>query len=86
MASLSLILGIVAIVLRFVPFIGGFIGTPVALAGAVLAVLARKKEPHNANIANAGLICSLVALFINVLATMACIACLGSCAIPFLFI
>ncbi len=79
MGIASLVLGIISIVLSFVPGIniyGGILG----IIGIVLGALG-KKTPEKAGIAKAGLVCSIVGTILCFLFYIACVACLSSASL-----
>ena len=81
MAIASLVLGIISIVLAL--FGAGFqwVGILLGIAGIVLGVLG-KKEPEQAGLAKAGMICSIVGTALSLLIYIACVACV-MCAAGF---
>lgn len=73
MAIASLVLGVLAII--FV-FIYAWIGIVLAVVSIVLAAIAKKESPSG--LATAGLVLSIIALAICVIAVIAVIACAGT--------
>lgn len=79
MGIASLVLGIISLVLSIgVGAAGlGWIGSICGIVAIVLGAMARKK-PEQKGKATAGLICGIIALSWGIIATIACIACLGA--------
>ena len=81
MAIASLVLGIIGVVLCFVPIPGGgIIGLICAIVGVILGVIARKKAKEAgqpSGLATAGMILSIISLVIVAIAVIITIACVG---------
>ena len=73
MGIASLVLGIFSILFAFTGP-AGFIGIILGVAGIVLAVLARKKDPAD-SVATGGLVTSIVGCALAALFYLACLAC-----------
>ena len=71
MAIAALVLGIMAVVLAFTPFV--FISPFIGIVGIVLAVIARKKEKSGAS--TAGLVLSIIGLVLGAFMWIACSLC-----------
>ena len=87
MAIGSLILGILAILVSFIPFLN-WIGIPVAIAGIVFGAIGGKKlkeQGSSGGIATAGLVLSIIALVLAVLWTLMCGACAACATAPLMF-
>jgi len=76
MVVASLVLGIVAVVLRFVPVIGIFIALVAGVLAIVLAVLGKKKQPEKKGMAIAGLVLGIIGAALGVIGLI-CWAALG---------
>jgi len=76
MAAASLILGILGLVLVWVPFVG-ILGLVFGIVGIFLAAAGKKAQPQNA-IATAGLVLSIIAVVFGIPLT-ACYLCIGAC-------
>jgi CBS domain containing-hemolysin-like protein len=79
MAVASMVLGIIALVLLWIPFIGS-IAPVIAIAGIVLGVLGKKQlsmAGQPSGTATAGVVLSAIALVISTIFTIIC----GSCAL-----
>ena len=81
MAVASLVLGIIALVLSFgIGAIGlGWIGSICGIIAIVFGAISRK-DPAKKGIATGGLVCGIIALAWGVIATIACVVCLGVAA------
>ncbi len=81
MAVASLILGIAALVLGFVPIPGGgIIGLICAIVGVILGAVSRKKlkeAGESSGMATAGMVLSIIALVLDVIVLIAAVACVG---------
>ncbi len=75
MAVASLVLGIISIVLAIFGAGYQWIGVLLGVAGIVLGVLG-KKDPAQAGLAKAGMICSIIGTALSLLLFIACAACL----------
>ncbi|MCL2574214.1 MAG: hypothetical protein FWE34_06675 [Defluviitaleaceae bacterium] len=87
MAVASLVLGVLALVLMWIPVLG-IAAIPAALIGIVLAVVGKKNlaaAGSPTGMATAGLVCSIIALIISTIFTLVCGACAAVCATPALF-
>ena len=78
MGIAALVVGILSLVV-FVFFGGAFSHMifPISIVGIILGALARK-NPETKAMGTAGLICSIIALVLTILAYVAIIACIGS--------
>jgi len=79
MAVASLVLGIISLVIAV--FGGaaslGWIGSICGIIAIILGAIA-KKDPEKKKQATAGLVCGIIALCWGIIATIACVACLGA--------
>lgn len=71
-AVASMVLGIIAAVLIFVPY-GGFVGLVLAIIGLVMGVQAKKQAPSG--MATAGIVLCIIALAIDAIAVIVVAAC-----------
>ena len=78
MAVASLVLGIVSLVLGFIPGIG-WVGCITAVIGTILGALGRK-DPEKKGLATGGMVCSIIALALDLIVYIACVACVGGLA------
>ena len=76
MAVASLVLGIISLVCVFT---GSFawIGTILGIIGIILGALGRKDVARQ-GMATAGLVCSCIAVGLDTIVAIACIACMGA--------
>ena len=75
MAIGGMVLGIVGLVLCFIPIpFGGIIALICAIVGLIVSAMAMKRCPSSKGMAIAGLVCSIIALALYVL-LFACAAC-----------
>jgi hypothetical protein len=81
-ATASLVLGIVSLLTIFLGQFS-FVGIILAIVGLVLGINARKEEPTN--MATAGVVLCIVALVLDSLVFLACVACVGGFALLNLF-
>lgn len=77
MAIASLVLGILALVLGFVPGVPFWISLILAIIGIILGATARKKDTQRAGIATAGMVLSIISVVIAIIVTVACAAMIG---------
>ncbi len=79
MAVASLVLGIISLLisLGFGAAGMGWIGSICGVLAIILGAIA-KKNPEQKGIATGGLVCGIIALFWGIIATIACVACLGA--------
>ncbi len=70
MAVASLVLGIVALVMGFIPGVG-LVGIVVAIVAVILGALGRK-DPAKAGLATGGLVCGIIALALSLIVYFAC--------------
>ena len=74
MAIASLVLGIVSIVVAVFGFSFQWVGILLGIVGIILGVLG-KKDPAQAGLAKAGMICSIIGVALSLLIYIACAAC-----------
>lgn len=77
MAIASMVLGIISVVFCWV----FYFGIPCSIVGLVLGVIGKKKNSEagaTSGMATAGIVCSIIALAINILLITACAACFAS--------
>ncbi len=81
MAVASLILGIIALVLAVGTGVAGlgWIGSICGIIAIILGAISRK-DPAKKGMATGGLVCGIIALAWGVIATIACVVCLGVAA------
>ena len=81
MGVASLVLGIISLVISIgAGFAGmGWIGSICGIIAIILGAIA-KKNPEQKGTATGGLICGLSSLSWGIIATIACVACLGAAA------
>ena len=75
MAITALVLGIVSIVLSFIPAIQ-IVGAIAGVIGIILAALAKKNNPDAGGLATAGLVLSIIGLVLSLLFFLFCGSCL----------
>ncbi|MCF8504219.1 MAG: hypothetical protein K9G59_04830 [Caulobacter sp.] len=78
MAIASLVLGIVSVLVVWIPIVG-LLGTMMALVGLVLGILGLKK-PGGRGLAIGGIVCSGVSLVITLLWALSFLAIIGAVA------
>lgn len=76
MGTGSLVLGIIALVLSFIPGVDLF-GVILGVVGIILGALARK-NPDTKSIATAGLVCSIIAVVLGLIGYIACASAVGA--------
>ena len=75
MAVASMVIGICGLVFLWVPFFGSVL----SIVGLVLGAVSKKKLNETGSpsgMATAGIVCSVVALAVTVIATIVCISCI----------
>lgn len=79
MAVASLILGIIALVLSVGAGAAGmgWVGSICGIVAIILGAIARK-DPAKKGQATGGLVCGIISLAWGLIATIACVACLGA--------
>ncbi len=79
MAVASLVLGIIALFISLGGGVAGmgWVGSICGIIAIIFGSISRKK-PESKGMATAGLICGIIALSWGIVATIACIACLGA--------
>ena len=79
MGVASLVLGIISLLISFgAGFAGmGWAGSICGILAIVLGAIA-KKNPEQKGPATGGLVCGIIALCWGIIATIACVACLGA--------
>ena len=75
MAIASLVLGIIGLIMVIFSGSLGWLGCILSIVGIVLGVLGSKSDPKNKGMATAGMIMSIIALVLNALFWIACMAC-----------
>lgn len=70
MAVASLVLGIVALVMGFIPGVG-LVGIIVAIIAVILGALGRR-DPEKKGLATGGLVCGIIALALSLIVYFAC--------------
>ncbi|MDR2670562.1 MAG: DUF4190 domain-containing protein, partial [Oscillospiraceae bacterium] len=78
MGVASLVLGIIALVLTWIPWVN-IVAIAMSVIGLILAITARKKNAAvgaPSGVATGGLICSIIALALSVLSFVTCTLCL----------
>lgn len=73
-AVASLVLGIISLVLMFIPY-GGWVGLILGIVGIILGISAKKEAPSG--MATAGLVLSIIAVALCAISLIACVACVG---------
>ena len=81
MGVASLVLGIIALVVSIGTGAAGmgWIGSICGIIAIILGAIARKK-PEQKGTATGGLVCGIISLSWGIIATIACVACLGAAA------
>lgn len=81
MGVASLVLGIISLVISIgAGFAGmGWIGSICGIIAIILGAIARK-EPEQKGTATGGLVCGIISVSWGIIATIACVACLGAAA------
>lgn len=81
MGVASLVLGIISLVISIgAGFAGlGWIGSICGIIAIILGAIARK-NPEQKGTATGGLVCGIISLSWGIIATIACVACLGAAA------
>ena len=81
MGVASLVLGIISLVISIgAGFAGmGWIGSICGIIAIILGAIARKK-PEQKGTATGGLVCGIISLLWGIIATIACVGCLGAAA------
>lgn len=81
MAVASLVLGIISLVIAVAGGAAGlgWIGSICGIIAVILGAIS-KKDPAQKGKATAGLVCGIIALSWGIIATIACMACLGATA------
>lgn len=74
MGIASLVLGIIALVFIFFPYLG-WLGCILGIVGIILGAIGKKK---GAKCATGGLVCSIIAVAIDLGVYIACAACVGA--------
>lgn len=79
MGVASLVLGIIALLISIGAGAAGmgWIGSICAVLAIIFGAIG-KKNPEQKGIATGGLVCGIIALFWGIIATIACVACLGA--------
>ncbi len=79
MGVASLVLGIISLLISFGAGAAGmgWIGSICGVLAIVLGAIG-KKNPEQKGTATGGLVCGIIALFWGIIATVACVACLGA--------
>ena len=86
MAVAAMVLGILALVVMFIPGIG-VISIPMSIVGIILGAFGKKQlsaEGKPTGMATAGIVMGIIALAISTLFTLICGACAAACTIPFM--
>jgi len=76
-AIASLVLGILAVICVVFGQGGAAVGIILGIVGLILGINAKKESDQNAGMATAGIVLSIIAIAICVLALVACLACMG---------
>ena len=87
MATGALVLGIIALVLSFIPVVN-FLAIPLAVVGIILGALGSKQlqaQGMPTGQATAGLVLSIIALVFAIIFTIACWGCAACAAQPFIW-
>lgn len=81
MGVASLVLGIISLVISIgAGFAGmGWIGSICGIIAIILGAIA-KKNPEQKGTATGGLVCGIISLLWGIIATIACVGCLGAAA------
>ncbi len=78
MAVASLILGILSIILSWIPVAGWIICLIMGIVAVVLGVLARKKQPAKKGMAMTGMILGIIGIVFSLIWVIACGALMGA--------
>ena len=80
MGVAALVLGIVSLVIGvFASALIGWLGAVLAIVGIILGALGRKNVEKK-GMSTAGMVCSIIALVLNLIMYIACVACVGGAA------
>lgn len=84
MGVASLVLGIIALVISIGAGAAGmgWIGSICGIIAIILGAIARK-NPEQKGTGTGGLVCGIISLIWGIIATIACVACLGASASAF---
>ena len=80
MAVASLILGILSLLLMWIPFFG-LVAILTSILGIILGVVGKKQlveREEPTGMATAGIVMSIIALILSVVFTLLCAACIGA--------
>jgi hypothetical protein len=78
MAVAALVLGIVSVVLRFVPLVGIFAALVLGILAIVLAVVGKNKQPEKKSMAIAGLVLGIIGAALGLIGLICWIAGAGA--------